>query len=175
MKRKPKLSTLTKTLRKTLYVGLLSTISSHAFADAPLESSERNLSFTLITGDKVAARLNTDGTIGGIRLLGQEGEEVFTSLFKRGGESYVIPATAQAKVDSGALDMELFNIDKLYQAGYDDANSDSLQVIVEYRANTLAKKPFSMAMPGAKVKATFEVIDSVVMTVEKDHFINSKA
>lgn len=168
MKRKPKLSTLTKTLRKTLYVGLLSTISSHAFADAPLESSERNLSFTLITGDKVAARLNTDGTIGGIRLLAQEGEEVFTSLFKRGGESYVIPAAAQAKVDSGALDMELFNIDKLYQAGYDDANSDSLQVIVEYRANTLAKKPFSMAMPGAKVKATFEVIDSVVMTVEKD-------
>ena len=168
MKRKPKLSTLTRTLRKTLYVGLLSTISSHAFADAPLESSERNLSFTLITGDKVAARLNTDGTIGGIRLLGEEGEEVFTSLFKRGGESYVIPASAQAKVDSGALDMELFNIDKLYQAGYDDASSDSLQVIVEYRANTLAKKPFSMAMPGAKVKATFEVIDSVVMSVEKD-------
>lgn len=169
MKKKPNLSTLTRALRKTLYVGLLSTISSHAFADAQPENSERNLSFTLITGDKVAARLNTDGTIGGIRLLAEDGQETFTSLFKRGGESYVIPASVQAKVDSGALDMELFNIDKLYQAGFDDASSDSLQIIVEYRDNSFDEKPFSMAMPGAKVKAQFKVIDSVVMEVNKDN------
>ncbi|MGS0497565.1 S8 family serine peptidase [Pseudoalteromonas mariniglutinosa] len=171
MNKKPKLGPVALALKGALYLGLMSSLAPFTYANdaqTELNNPERNLSFTLITGDKVSARLNTDGTIGGIRLLGENGEEAFTSLFKRGGESYVIPASAQAKVDSGALDRELFNIDKLYQAGYDDASSDSLQVIVEYRANTLAKKPFSMAMPGAKVKATFEVIDSVVMTVEKD-------
>ncbi len=171
MNKKLQIGKVASALRSALCLGLIATATPYTYAnnaDTELSTSQRNLSFTLITGDKVSARLNNDGTIGGIRLVGAEGENVFTSLFKIGGETYVIPASAQSKVDAGSLDMELFNIDKLYQAGFDDASSDSLQIIVEYRANTLEKKPFSMAMPGAKVKAQFEIIDSVVMAVEKD-------
>lgn len=175
MKGKFKSNKVTLALKATVCLGLMAALIPQAQANensTEYTSSVRNLSFTLITGDKVSARLNTDGTIGGIRLVDKDGGDVFTSMFKRGGETYVIPAAAQDRIDSGSLDLELFNIDKLYQAGYDDARSDSLQVIVEYRENTQSGKPFSMDMPGAKLKATFDIIDSVVMSVEKAELSN---
>lgn len=174
MKNKKIYTKLKPVMKAWICMGLLTSASLPAFAnDAITENTSgvRDLSFTLVTGDKVTGRLNADGTIGGVRMQSKDGSDVFTSIFRRGGETYVIPASAQERIDSGSLDMELFNVDKLYQAGYDDASSDSLQVIIQYR-NSQGDKPFSMDMPGAKIKASFEIINSAVMSVQKDELSN---
>ncbi|MEC8140210.1 MAG: hypothetical protein VX058_08555, partial [Pseudomonadota bacterium] len=82
------------------------------------QSKADALTFTLITGDKVSAVVNKDGKLGGIRLVNADGSDTFTSIFKRGNNTYVVPNHAQALVDSNAIDLELFNINKLYESGY---------------------------------------------------------
>ena len=73
------------------------------------QSKADALTFTLITGDKVSAVVNKDGKLGGIRMLASDGSEAITSIFKRGNNTYVVPAQAQALIDSQAIDLELFN------------------------------------------------------------------
>ncbi|MEJ2273601.1 MAG: S8 family serine peptidase [Woeseiaceae bacterium] len=107
----------------------------HAYpGDAPfaVEDGRAGLEFTLITGDKVVATVGANGELSGVRLLGDDGEEVVTSIFRRAGNTYVVPDNAQALVDARAIDMELFNLSKLHASGYDDASTDKLPVIVEY-------------------------------------------
>lgn len=49
----------------------------------------------MITGDKVSAVVNNAGELGGIRMLNKDGVEIATSVFKRGNDTYLVPAKAQ--------------------------------------------------------------------------------
>ena len=122
------------------------------------------LTFTLITGDRAIATVDDRGQLGAARLLGSDGEVVPTSIFQRGKNVYVIPASAQARIDRGELDLELFNLTHLYTAGYDDASSSVLPVIVEYRDIAQVS-----AVAGTEILDRFDMIDSAVIAIDKDH------
>lgn len=126
------------------------------------------LTFTLITGDKVSAVVNKDGELSGIRLLNADGSDAITSIFKRGKSTYVVPNHAQALVDSQAIDLELFNINKLYESGYDDASTDALPVIVEYKDGTLAGAAVPSALAGMSLTGEIELIDSAAFAISKE-------
>ena len=132
------------------------------------QSKADALTFTLITGDKVSAIVNKDGKLGGIRLVNADGSDTFTSIFKRGNNTYVVPNHAQALVDSNAIDLELFNINKLYESGYDDASTDALPVIVEYRDGTLAGPAVPATLAGMSLTGEIELIDSAAFAINKD-------
>ena len=125
------------------------------------------LIFTLITGDKVSAVVKNDGALAGIRLLGEDGGDVVTSIYKRGNDTYVVPPKAQELVDAKAVDMELFNISKLYQAGYDDASTSKLPVIVEYTDGTLAGAAVPQPLAGMSLTGEIEIIDSAAFGIDK--------
>ncbi|SFB23173.1 Serine protease, subtilisin family [Amycolatopsis marina] len=126
---------------------VLMTTAATAAGPAPREAEADNLGLspgvashtvTLITGDTVAATREAGG---GLALtlvdpdpLSAPGHTEFTR--SRGGlvDSYLVPHAATPLVQSGALDLELFNISGLIRQGYDDASMDTLPLIVEHEA-----------------------------------------
>jgi hypothetical protein len=50
--------------------------------------------------------------------------------FTRRGDRYVVPSEAGPLVQSGKLDLELFNVTGLVRQGYDDARSSILPLLV---------------------------------------------
>lgn len=156
---------------KATYLAMLGlSFAQPAFAqtsDITATPSTGELTFTLITGDKVSAVVNKNGQLGGIRMLASDGSEPITSIFKRGNNTYVVPAQAQALIDSQAIDLELFNINKLYESGYDDASTDALPVIVEYRDGTLAGPAAPKTLAGMSLTDEIELIDSAAFALKK--------
>ena len=132
------------------------------------QAQDKTLTFTLITGEKVNAIVNSQGGLSGIRLAGASGEERMTSVFSRGGNVYVIPQTAQELVDNHMLDMELFNLTKLHASGYDDASTEQLPVIVEYHKGTLQGPAVPNVLPGTSLNGELEIIDSAAISIAKD-------
>ncbi|WP_105199643.1 MULTISPECIES: S8 family serine peptidase [unclassified Pseudoalteromonas] len=137
-------------------------------AQAATELSPAELQFTLITGEKVSAVVKPDGQLGGIRLHDENGQEQLTSVFRRGDSQYVLTAKSQNLVDNHGVDLELFNITKLHQSGYDDASTDKLPVIVEYTDGTLAGSVTPTTFEGVSLTGELEIIDSAAFAISKD-------
>ncbi|MGP8307704.1 S8 family serine peptidase [Vibrio sp. YIC-376] len=135
---------------------------------AAVQGGAKGVEFTLITGDKVSAVVNNTGELGGIRMLNTEGVEIVTSVFKRGNDTYLVPPKAQPFVDSHAIDLELFNINKLYKSNYDDASTDNLPVIIEYTDGTLAGAAAPTVIEGTSLTGEIELIDSAAFGIAKD-------
>lgn len=149
---------------------------SHANVNA-LEINEQQtqdqaLTFTLITGDKVNAVVDSEGGLSGIRVAGVNGEDRITSVFKRGDNVYVIPEDAQNLVDNQSLDMELFNLTKLHASGYDDTSTAQLPVIVEYHKSMLRGPAIPHVLPGTSLKSELEIIDSAAINIEKAQVVD---
>ncbi|MFI5682179.1 S8 family peptidase [Streptomyces cellulosae] len=94
---------------------------------------------TLVTGDRV--RLDARGGVTGVQQAPGR-EDVPVSVRRLGGEQYVVPADAAARIGQGTLDKRLFDVSALIRARYDDARRGTLPLIVSYdgtgarRANT---------------------------------------
>lgn len=143
-------------------------VAVQAQAEADTEqTSAKSLQFTLITGEKVAAIAKPDGKLAGVRLLNDDGSEQVTSIYEIAGEQYIITPKSQALIDSRLVDQELFNISKLYAAGYDDASTEQLPVIIKYRSGTLAGSAVPVAPMGAEVNSEYELIDSASVGISK--------
>ncbi|WP_030681417.1 S8 family peptidase [Streptomyces cellulosae] len=103
------------------------TVAGSTAAGAGAGSSARFI--TLITGDRV--QLDARGRVTGVQQApGREGVPV--SVRSLGGEQYVVPADAAARIGQGTLDKRLFDVSALIRAGYDDARRATLPLIVSY-------------------------------------------
>jgi subtilisin family serine protease len=91
----------------------------------PLPGTETHV-VTLITGDQVVL---ADGHNPGIK-AGPGRRNVAFSTKRVHGRLSVVPADAQPLVDAGRLDPRLFDITGLIAAGYDDAHSASIPVLL---------------------------------------------
>ena len=81
---------------------------------------------TLITGDKVLLNGPTTGSF----QAGPGRERVRFHTFHRDGDLHVVPDDAFAAVAAGKLDLRLFDVTGLVEAGYDDARRDTLPLII---------------------------------------------
>ncbi|MEO2267540.1 S8 family serine peptidase [Pseudoalteromonas sp. YIC-656] len=166
MKQPRRFGRLKATYLAMLSLGLAQPVLAQS-DDLAQNTNAQALTFTLITGDKVSAVVNKQGELGGIRMLGKDGNEVITSVFMRGGNTYVMPSQAQELVDSGAIDLELFNINKLHASGYADEMTDKLPIIVEYRDGTLAGAATPKELAGTSLTGEIELIDSAAFSIDK--------
>ncbi|WP_306205438.1 S8 family serine peptidase [Actinoplanes sp. RD1] len=82
---------------------------------------------TLITGDKVSVAAD-----GGVQVRNPEGELAGYLSNVKDGDTYVYPHDAFGSLASGLLDEDLFNVTELMAAGYDDAHSSGIPLIVTY-------------------------------------------
>jgi hypothetical protein len=96
-------------------------------ASEPAGQSVRQHTVTLITGDKVTVlpdlnRATVTAAAGRERLR--------FAGYRIDGHQFVVPEDAQPFVTAGSLDRRLFDVTGLVEAGYDDASSDTLPLIV---------------------------------------------
>lgn len=94
---------------------------------------------TLITGDKVDVRTDSDGRTGVTVTPARESSGLFRTDSGPDGELHVYPESVQPQLAAGLLDTDLFNVTRLVADGYDDAHRDSLPVIVDYTDSPSAK------------------------------------
>ncbi|MCR8847888.1 S8 family serine peptidase [Rossellomorea sp. SC111] len=119
---------------------------------------------TLITGDVVkVSTLNNGKQIINVEPAEKNGEGVRVMTIK--DETFVLPNSAMPYMSAGKLDEDLFNITKLIEYGYDDKNTDSVPVIVEYK-KTKAKS-INAAPKGAKKVRELESIQGAALSAEK--------
>ncbi len=89
---------------------------------------------TLITGDVVVAQPTTKRS--SVTVIDSSTKEpVPFSSFAKNGHYYVVPNSAQALLDSGTLDIELFNIAKLQQYA-NTPEIASWQILVKYKKDS---------------------------------------
>ncbi|MFF3023954.1 S8 family serine peptidase [Gottfriedia sp. NPDC057948] len=90
---------------------------------------------TLVTGEVVTVDRYADGTQGATVEPASDGTPVDITTMNVGGDLYVIPAQAQAYLATNTLDRELFNVTKLIEYGYDDANRSDIPLIATYQGS----------------------------------------
>jgi subtilisin family serine protease len=91
---------------------------------------------TLITGDQVAVRRGGASTI-----RPAKGREAMAfATFRVRGHDYVIPADARKLVATGRLDRRLFDITALTDFRYDDAQRDTVPLIVTHTPGRAAPR-----------------------------------
>ncbi|MET8401619.1 S8 family serine peptidase [Streptomyces sp900116325] len=118
---------------------------------------------TLVTGDVVtlttfkgkaqpAFRVHPDGPSRGLAVV-QRSET----------GTYVIPQAARRAVTANAIDLELFNVERLVAEGYDDASTKALPLVLDNSDGSGVPK----AAPQARATATLKSINSRAVDVPK--------
>ncbi|MEV7780984.1 S8 family serine peptidase [Kitasatospora sp. NPDC088351] len=146
---------------------LAATAVTPAASAAPAPAGEhpgtapgRLVHVTLITGDRVTARIGADGTVTVVAVKPGTGREELTFSQEPGpfGTLGLIPQDAAGPLRAGRLDPRLFDIAGLVAQGYDDEHSPDLPLIVGY--DTAGGKSLAPAAPPAGTKAV-RALDSV--------------
>ncbi|WP_416975506.1 S8 family serine peptidase [Streptomyces sp. 4F14] len=91
---------------------------------------------TLITGDRVA--VGEDGRVASL-VRGEGRESVGFSVRRERGHTWVIPQDALRLITDGVLDRRLFDVARLAEDGYGDADRGTLPLIVGYREDSARK------------------------------------
>ncbi|MFI5998728.1 S8 family serine peptidase [Streptomyces sp. NPDC051362] len=107
---------------------------------------------TLITGDKVTATQERDGSVSVDDIKRVPGAGGSVRVAVENGDTYVYPDQAMPYVAIGRLDKQLFNITQLLAQGYDDAHANKLPLIITHspREPTPQSGAVDDGLPGAK-------------------------
>ncbi|MFV2020374.1 S8 family serine peptidase [Micromonospora sp. LOL_023] len=116
---------------------------------------------TLITGDRIV--ITTHGTA--VRPAASRGHLRFHT-YRRADGLYVVPSDAQPLIQAGALDRRLFNITNLISAGYHDAATRRIPLLVEHADPTVARRA-GAAPAGARATRELPAIGGAAVSVDK--------
>lgn len=121
---------------------------------------------TLVTGEVVTVDRYADGMQGATVEPASDGTPVDITTMNVGGDLYVIPAQAQAYLATNTLDRELFNVTKLIEYGYDDANRPDIPLIATYQGSQ--EMADSMKVPtGSEKEMTLDSIHGASLKESK--------
>ncbi|HZX03058.1 S8 family serine peptidase [Kribbella sp.] len=103
---------------------------------------------TLITGDQVSLAAGAPAI-----KPGPGRDRMSFTASKVNGRVTVIPSDVHRLVDTGRLDRQLFDVTGLIEAGYDDAHTDAIPVIVGYSAAAAKARPAISALKTSRALA----------------------
>lgn len=124
---------------------------------------------TLVTGDRVEVRTNPDGRTA-VSVIPAGGSGTFNTLTDPQGDLYVYPGDVGPYLAEGLLDNELFNVTRLVRDGYDDDNTGSIPVIVDYTGQPSDRTTTTRTddMPGTEPAVALTTLGASATAVEKD-------
>ncbi|MFJ8158026.1 S8 family serine peptidase [Streptomyces sp. NPDC094468] len=105
---------------------------------------------TLITGDKVTATRDADGSVSVDEVSAATGADGSARVAIEGRDTFVYPDRAMPYIAAGRLDKQLFDITQLIAQGYDDARTSALPLIVTHSAA-------GSSSPGGRLRSDSEL------------------
>ncbi len=126
-------------------------------------------SITLLTGDQVKV-VQQQGQPDQVSFVPGKGSRSGTaSVLRNGNHVYALPPGIAPQIATGRLDKDLFDVTTLLAAGYDDAHSRTLPVIVTYAGSTtVARTRAVQAEPqGAKTSKALTSVGARAVAIDK--------
>ncbi|WP_246018785.1 S8 family serine peptidase [Saccharothrix australiensis] len=135
--------------------GLGAATAAPEAADRATTTTAGTRTVTLVTGDRVLLNGDRLGSVTG----GPGREGAAFHAFHRAGRLHVVPRDAVRPLAEGKLDLRLFDVTGLVEAGYDDARRTDVPLIVTGSGARTAA--------GASVTADLPVVGAVAVRAEK--------
>jgi subtilisin family serine protease len=123
--------------------------------------------FTLVNGDIATAQVDAKGAFSGVKVTDSAGADILFSVFTTPTGTYVYPEGAQALIDSGKVDRDLFNLTKLLSNGDDDDSTDAVPTIVSYPSATVSRQNLVKLPTGTTVTRPLSALNGAGLTVDK--------
>ena len=122
---------------------------------------------TLVTGDAVAWQRTASGQQSAW-LVDPAAEQAGPPLvYEQDGEVHLVPRSAQAYVEAGAVDANLFNITLLVQEGFDDRARGDWPLLVQ-DSGPAARRDVPSVPPRASLERALPSVGTVAVSVAKD-------
>ncbi|MET7386251.1 S8 family serine peptidase [Streptomyces sp. NPDC005529] len=128
----------------------------------------KQVSVTLVTGDKVLVTTDTAGRSSAAVLPREDGTQPMVQTYQRGKDLYVYPEDASQAIAEGKVDEQLFNVTGLIRQGYDDAHTDALPLIATYQKSVNLVDSAPAAPRGAERGLSLQSVDGVALKADKD-------
>ncbi|MER7808383.1 S8 family serine peptidase [Streptomyces sp900116325] len=128
----------------------------------------KQVSVTLVTGDKVLVTTDTAGRSSAAVLPREDGTQPMVQTYQRGKDLYVYPEDASQAIAEGKVDEQLFNVTGLIRQGYDDAHTDALPLIATYQPGVNVADSAPAAPRGAERGLSLPAVDGVALETGKD-------
>ncbi|GAB2962157.1 S8 family serine peptidase [Streptomyces heilongjiangensis] len=142
------------------------TSSPSAFGPGAQQRMARNVTVTLLTGDRVTVSTGENQRATVQPAPGREDLRFFTRSVD--GDLHVVPEDADSLIRSGKVDERLFNISALLRYGYQDTARPDLPVMIRYRAvGTRTTARGTLGEVGAEVTRELPAIGGAAVTVSK--------
>ncbi|BCB75032.1 hypothetical protein Pflav_014420 [Phytohabitans flavus] len=129
-------------------------------------STPDDLTFTLLTGDRIELSRTPDGRPAGRVVFdaGPQGDVVFQEA---NGSLYALTGQAVRLIGMGRLDPELFNLTRLAKDRYDDAHAEQIPVIATYGKEGARSLAVPAAPKGTARTRALASIGGQALRVEK--------
>jgi len=144
-------------------VVLAATVPSAVGATPVAADSAAQLTFTLVTGDKVFARRTSTGVVPVDVRPGPGRNQMAFHKVAFGKKQLVVPLDAMPLVNSGVVDSRLFDVALLGELGLDDKSAPKLPLLVQYAAGSAARAVRSALPEGTEIKRDLPIIDAVAI------------
>ncbi|MEU4085026.1 S8 family peptidase [Streptomyces aureus] len=128
----------------------------------------KQVSVTLITGDKVLVTTDTEGRSSAAVLPREDGTQPTVQTYQIGKDLYVYPEDAARAIADGKVDEQLFNVTGLIRQGYDDLRTDALPLIATYDKSVNLADSTPAAPRGAERGLSLPAVDGVALKADKD-------
>ncbi|MER5396792.1 S8 family serine peptidase [Streptomyces sp. NPDC002599] len=128
----------------------------------------KQVSVTLVTGDKVLVTTDTSGHSSAAVLPREDGTQPTVQTYQSGKDLYVYPEDASPAIAEGKVDEQLFNVTGLIRQGYDDAHTDALPLIATYQKSVNLADSTPAAPRGAERGLILPAVDGVALKADKD-------
>ena len=135
-----------------------------AGADEPGDDSRR---LTLVTGDIVAWQRTESGQQSAWLVEPADSADGPPLVYEQDGEVHLVPYAAQAYVDAGVADANLFNITLLVQEGFDDQTRADWPLLVQGNGPA-ARRSVPPVPQGASRDRALPSVGMVAVSVAKD-------
>ncbi|MBE1611568.1 S8 family peptidase [Actinopolymorpha pittospori] len=131
---------------------------------APVDHRKQVATVTLLTGDRVRLTTAPGGVITAVPMHGPGRDGIAFSTRRHGSEIEVLPSDAAPLVASGKLDRRLFEIAGLVRAGYDDAKTTQIPLIIR----SAGERVSALAAPsGVAVRRSLPSVGASALVTQK--------
>ncbi|MFF9510081.1 S8 family serine peptidase [Streptomyces sp. NPDC014724] len=136
--------------------------------DRTATTGGKQVTVTLITGDKVLVTTDPSGHSSAAVLPREDGTQPIVQTFQMGKDLYVYPEGASRAIAEGKVDEQLFNVTGLIRQGYDDTHTDTLPLIATYRDSVNVADSAPAAPRGSERGLSLPAVDGVALKAGKD-------